>query len=77
MGHSRLHQAEPAAELSGKLGIAGKRRRLVLPQIQVSTRKRFEIRRLRHAPTIAKAAMLRCNIRAPVFLACPPAPESC
>jgi hypothetical protein len=48
MGHSRLHQAEPAAELPGELGIAGKRRCLVLPQVQVSARKRFEIRRLRH-----------------------------
>jgi hypothetical protein len=31
IGHSRLHQAEPPAELAGKLGIASQRGRLILP----------------------------------------------
>jgi hypothetical protein len=75
IGHSRLHQAEPPAELARELGIAGKRGRLILPQIEVTARQRLEIR-LRawrtHGRTIAKGFLLRRNIRGSVSLP-PPA----
>jgi len=63
MGHSRLHQRQPAADLARELGIPGQGRRLILPQIQVAPGQRLDVGRLRHGPTIAKPMILRRNIR--------------
>jgi len=46
MGHPRLHHGEPPADLPGQFGIAGQRRRLILPKIEVAARQRLQIRRL-------------------------------
>jgi hypothetical protein len=45
MGHSRLHRGEPPADLPGQLGIAGERRGLVLPEVEIAARQGFEVRR--------------------------------
>src|SRR4029077_13256590 len=61
MGPPRLHHGEPTADLPGQFGIAGQRRSLILPKIEVAARQRLQIRRLRHGPTIAKPTRGRRN----------------